>query len=414
MKFIPMLLLTFTIFLSVLKTQATDTAKYAFPLQNPLLATLTSAVHGTSAKYKKIALEIRSDRRHVKLLEGRHKVKLGLFKQPKKAPLVFIISGLGGGGLSGTSLLLAEDLFKRGYHVVTLPNSFSWNYALGVSESATPGYMPRDSAEYYNFMKKVNSHLLKSEGLRITTYSLMGYSLGGLLSVFVSQVDDTQKVFQFQKVVLINPAVDINHGFNVLDSFYREGSKLSYKQKAFSFSTIVDLGLELMNAPFSGKTLKSAIPKLSKLSELDLKWIIGNSFRQSLRDLIYASQQVRDTGLLKTKASEYKQNARLEEAEKFSFEDYIKKVVPPTLNDENFVNLAYQSGFYSLKDYIKDNSKIYIIENEDDLIVSSEDIRFLKENMSSRLILYPQGGHLGNIWWPQNKHDLSQILDTVN
>ncbi len=301
MKIFTMLLFTFTMMFSFPKALANENENYAFPVQDPLLATLTAAVHGTATQYKKIALEIRSDRRHVKLLEGRHKINLGLFKQNKKAPLVFIVAGLGGNGLSGTSLLLAEDLFKRGYHVVTLPNSFSWNYALGVSESATPGYMPRDSIEYYNFMKKVNAHLLKSEGLQVTSYSLMGYSLGGLLSVFVSQIDDTQQAFQFKKVVLINPAMDVNHGFNVLDSFYREGSKLTYQQKAFAFSTVVDLGLELLKKPFSGNTMKSAIPKLSKLSQLDLKWLIGNSFRQSLRDIIYASQQVRDTGLLKTK-----------------------------------------------------------------------------------------------------------------
>lgn len=409
---VPLVIISFL--LSAPKAQAIEDTAYAFPVPNPLLATLTAAVYGTSVKYKKIEIEIRSDRRHVKLMEGRHKIKIGLFKQPRNAPLVFVIAGLGGSGFSGASLLLAEDLYHRGYHVVTLPNAFSWNYVLGVSESATPGYMPRDSAEYYEFMKKVNSYLLKSEGLKISSYYLMGHSLGGLLSVFITQADDTQQAFQFQKVVLINPAMNVNHGFNVLDSFYRDGSKLSYQRKAVAFSTVVDLGLELKDAPFSGKTLKVVAPKLAKLSKLDYEWLIGNSFRQSLRDIIYASQQVRDTGLLKTKASEFKQNARLEEAEKFSFEDYIKKVLPPTINDENFVELVYKSGFYNLKDYIKENSKIYVFENEDDMIISSEDILFLKENLENRLTLYPHGGHMGNLWWPQNKRDLSQILSTVH
>ena len=414
MKILKVLLIALSPLFFIFKASAAESAAYNFSIQNPLLSTLIAAANGTSIKYKKLSLEIRPDRSHIKLLEGRHKISIGLFKQSKKAPLVFIISGLGGNGLSGSSLLLAEDLYNRGYHVVTLPNAFSWQYVLGVSESATPGYMPRDSVEYYDFMKKVNSYLLKTEGLHVESYSLMGYSLGGLLSVFITQVDDFQQIFQFQKIVLINPAIDVNYGLKVLDTFYADGSKLTYERKAYAFSTVVDLVLEFAHAPFSANTLKNAVPKLSVLTSLDLKWLIGNSFRQSLRDVIFASQQIHNTGLLKTEASEYKQNARFEEAEKFTYEDYIEKILLKSVKNESFDGLISQSGFYGLENYLKENSKIHIFENEDDLIVSKDDIHFLKENLDSRLNLYSHGGHLGNIWWPQNKQDLGQILTTVN
>ncbi len=404
----------FALSFSVARAQVSETAPYLFPLQNPLLATLAAVSYGTSVKYTKLALEIRPDRSQIRLVEGKHKIKLALFKQSRKAPLVFVISGLGGHGLSGASLLLAEGLYKKGYHVVTLPNPFSWQYVLGVSETATPGYMPSDSVEYYNFMKKVTSYIVKNEKVEVSSFSLVGYSLGGLLSVFLNQQDDLQHYFQFQKTVLLNPAIDLQYGFEVLDSYYREGSKLSYLQKANAFSTVVDLSIELANAPFSESTFKTAFPKLSHLSQLDLKWLIGDNFRSSLRDVIYVSQQIHNTGILKTKASEFSQNARQKEAEGFSFDDYINKILPLTMKNTQSDNLVLQSGLHSLEDYIQENSKIYIFANQDDPIVSVIDIDFLKGKLTKRLTLYPSGGHMGNLWWPQNKQDLNKVLPPVS
>ena len=72
--------------------------------------------------------------------------------------------------------MLAEQFYDMGLHAVTLPDPLSWHYALGVSESTLPGYLPQDSREYYVFLKRVAEHLKTEHHLGITGYSVAGDS----------------------------------------------------------------------------------------------------------------------------------------------------------------------------------------------------------------------------------------------
>jgi hypothetical protein len=43
------------------------------------------------------------------------------------------------------------------------------------------------------------------------------------------------------------------------------------------------------------------------------------------------------------------------------------------------------------------------MHNADDFFVQSSSFDLLKETLGDQLTLYPTGGHLGNLWYPDNK-----------
>lgn len=63
-------------------------------------------------------------------------------------------------------------------------------------------------------------------------------------------------------------------------------------------------------------------------------------------------------------------------------------------------------SFRSIESYLRNTSKIILVENEDDLILKGEDLTFLKDVFGSRAQIYPFGGHCGNMRYKDNVEHL--------
>jgi predicted alpha/beta-fold hydrolase len=57
----------------------------------------------------------------------------------------------------------------------------------------------------------------------------------------------------------------------------------------------------------------------------------------------------------------------------------------------------------SIADQLRDNPKVHILHNADDFLAERKSIDALKDDLSDRVTLFPYGGHLGNLWYPENK-----------
>ncbi|CAN0309604.1 unnamed protein product, partial [Chrysoparadoxa australica] len=148
-------------------------------------------------------------------------LEYGLIAQDEPAPLVFILAGTGAGAKSTKSNLIARALYAEGYHVVTLPSPTSVGFMLGAATHPVPGRMNNDVADVYRFMQAVRDDL--PERVRITGFALTGYSLGGLQAAFVDQRDRQEQVFGFERVLLINPAVDLYASVRRMDRLFDTG-----------------------------------------------------------------------------------------------------------------------------------------------------------------------------------------------
>jgi hypothetical protein len=64
-------------------------------------------------------------------------------------------------------------------------------------------------------------------------------------------------------------------------------------------------------------------------------------------------------------------------------------------------------------DRLRGNSKVHITHNADDFLADRKSIEELKETLGDQVTLYPYGGHLGNIWYSENKEHALSLFRTV-
>lgn len=388
---------------------------YRFPIANPLKATLIAAgYHPHRTNYLVSGLEIRADRRNVPRLEGKHRLVLALFSQRTPAHLVFVIPGVGSNALSESALMLAEQFHGMGLHAVTLPDPLSWQYALGVSESALPGYLPLDAGEYYELLEQVAEHLRKAHHLAITGYSVAGYSFGGLLTGFLARLDGERRAFDFERAVIINPAIDIRHAIEVVDGFFASGHSILESRKSKLLGSMVDSVIRLRNRPLTDDLVRWAVDQWA-FSDDEMKWIIARSFRGATTGTIFASRQIRAHGFL---APPERHPRGVQQASRFSFGDYLSQFVFPSLRQPGSVHqldehLLERASLGALAPELSANPRVFVVENVDDFLARPEDIEALKSWLGPRLYLYPQGGHMGNLWFGKNQKDLRRIMAPI-
>ncbi len=389
------------LFSSISKALEIAAKDYPFPTKNAYVASVFSAFAAPKAKPQAWSVQYRSDRKEIKVLDRDLIIKLAAFQQSNTAPLVLIISGVGGNGNSGVGVAMAEQFYKKGYNVVVLPGTMSWIYSVAISEAAAPGYNPRDKIEYYTWIKWVLNYA-KKQGMKFNDVSLVGYSYGGLLAGFLAPYDLAQDLPLFKKVIMINPAMDPDFGLKKLDALYDQGKSIAESRK---------IGVRVATYEAALSTQPTADPvtavfKFMKLQQIDLteiQWLIGDSFRFSLQNIVLGTQYVIDRGVLKSSYSKFSLNKRYEESQTINFSQYMDKIVIASLPpEEKTKDTNFESSFYSQLENLKNDSRVFIFENTDDFIVNPSDIDLLRQNFSERLFLFPYGGHLGNALAPSH------------
>ena len=136
----------------------------------------------------------------------------------------------------------------------------------------------------------------------VTEFHLTGYSLGGAQSAFVSRLDEERKIFNFSKVLMINPPVSLFNSVSILDDMLvnnipggldKMGEFMTETMDQFSeFYTLgncVDIDDEF---------LYEAFKHIAKTSPERLAAVIGISFRISAADMYFTSDVVNNGGYI--------------------------------------------------------------------------------------------------------------------
>jgi hypothetical protein len=64
--------------------------------------------------------------------------------------------------------------------------------------------------------------------------------------------------------------------------------------------------------------------------------------------------------------------------------------------------LAEAGSLRSIEGYLKSSAKFGVMTNENDFILTSEDLDYLRQLFGERAMIYPVGGHLGNLEYKDN------------
>ncbi len=325
--------------------------------------------------------------------------------QEGEAPLLFIIAGTGSEHDSTKMRFLTQLFYEAGFHVVALSSPTHMNSVISFSKYAAPGYVPYDVEDLYRAMKWIKADL---EGeYKIRNYSITGYSLGAMHSAFLAKLDEERKDFHFRRVLMLNPPVSLYSSALRFDSWLSPENlgKRTPRQvidnliKAFSEiyvqSDIVDLDDNFLYA----------LSQHKHFSEMDMRAIIAAAFRMSSSSMIFSSDVCLNAGYIVPVNKQLGVGDDLmpyiRVAAAITFEDYVDEYLLPYLQ---FIKPGTTKGelvkncdLSSISDYLSKSEKIFVLGNEDDIILNSADVEFLKKTFGQRAILFPHGGHCGNI-----------------
>ncbi|RKZ98903.1 MAG: alpha/beta hydrolase [Gammaproteobacteria bacterium] len=398
---------------------ASTAMNYGYPLENPYAATILGTPNDFKAELprynripsKEYTLEI-PDTRTIPDVFWYHRQGLNyaVTAQNKKAPLIFAIAGTGAGHRSAKMKLFQRAFYQAGYHVITISSPTFTNFMVNASKTAIPGNLEEDSADLYNVMQQImNEH---SE-LEVTDYNLIGYSLGASQAAFVARLDEQKKAIGFNKVLMINPPLNLFHSVKLLDNmltanipggvdnfnaffknfmknitaYYREHQKLSLTGPDFFYAAYKDKN-----------------PNDSKMQAL-----IGIAFRMSSSDMMFVSDVFNNLGYLVPKNTPLETTTSLTRYSKASrrlgFSDYVEEIYLPYFSKatgSSHDELIAQSSLLSIKDYLQQSDNIGLMHNENDPILMKGEIDTIKSLFPGRAMVYPYGGHCGNMEYKDN------------
>ncbi len=392
-----------------------DAASYGFPISNPFEATIATTPPDLRSKVPADE-DINQADYDLKLRPEREadlpdnfwsvkKLRYRLAQQKGSAPLVFVIAGTGGNYASTHAESLKKLFYGAGYHVVQLSSPTSYDFMAAASRHATPGLSAEDADDLYRVMQAVRA---QHPGLEISDFYLTGYSLGALQAAFVSHLDETRRSFNFKRVLLLNPPVNLYTSVTNLDRLVQTRVKgvddnttfyqvvLGKLTRYFQQKGYIDLNDALM---FDFQESKQ------RLSNEQMAMLIGTSFRFSSSDIAFTSDLINHRGLITPVKYPISEGTSLtpfyKRALQCDFDCYITEQLIPywraRYDGGSLTQLINQVSLYALEDYLKGNSKIAVMHNADDLILGPGDLGFLRRTIGDRLTVYPHGGHCGNL-----------------
>ena len=390
---------------------------YNFPIDDPYSATIIGSAsmmtEGVSENIplKVYGIQIKDKKDIPDVFWYASKFKFSFSKQKnKKAPLIFVLAGTGS-DYSTTRVKFMQRIFHdAGYHTIAISSQMSQQFMISASSNSVPGLLLEDNEDIYKAMKLAYNKI--KDQVEVTDFYIMGYSLGGSNAAVLSYIDEKEKAFNFKRVFMVNPPVNLYDSAVKLDKYLDDytGGKSEGIEKLLN-TTLAKIkgGLTNEYANIGADTIYNIV-KGGILSDSEKKAYIGLAFRLASTDLNFISDFI-------TKSHVYTKNP--EKVNKFTnmkeyfkavnfatFEDYVNKIGFPYYKkydkDLTIEDLKREASLKVIEDYLRTSSKIAAVTNADELILNEKDIDYLKDIFKDRLIIYPKGGHCGNMFYKEN------------
>ncbi len=335
------------------------------------------------------------------------KMNFSLLKQESIAPVIFVIAGTGAGYDSAKMINLQKNFYQQGYHVISLSSPTFANFIVNSNNTKyMPGNLAHDAKELYDVMELVWKNVQDEDQVQASSFAITGYSLGGAHSAFVSLLDEERKVFNFEKVLLINPPVSLYNSVSILDQYFdlRNNRHAAIAMFDQIFERFSDGYSAQESSNFDQDSIFSLF-KNANLTEAELKLLIGASFRMSSSDMIFALDASFNSGAITYKNHDIDKFESLthsmQRASNITFVNYFEGAMLPRaqLEDANITkdDLIHRYSLHAIEDYLKKSDKIYLVTNNDDIILAPGEVEYLASIFTKRAKIFPRGGHCGNM-----------------
>jgi hypothetical protein len=367
--------------------------------------------------YELLGLKVFPDRPMPDVFWYQREFLYTLSYQKQEAPLIFIIAGTGSSFYATSMIFLQKAFYGAGFHVICLSSPTQMNFIATASATSVPGNILEDSQDLYRVMTLAWEQV--KDRIKVSEFYLTGYSLGGSQSAFVSKLDEQERVFNFKKVLMINPAVSLYTSAKILDDMLLEINPNRrpevfdhwFHERLAKFGEAYRL---LHEPPLDNDFLYDAYRVLHKKGQTprreNLAGMIGTVFRLASSNMIFTADVMANYGLIVPKnrvlGSADSLTDYMKVTTQVSFIDYFNEFLYPYCQSRNpgltKEALIEGTSLRSIASYLRNSPKISLMGNEDDLILTPEDLAFLKEVFGARAKIYPRGGHCGNMTFRDN------------
>lgn len=391
---------------------------YDYPFADPYVATVINTPAEYAVKFpaevpvKVATIKMFPEREVPGILWNLDELRYSYIKQNEPAPLIFLIAGTGASFNSAKMQVMQRSFYQAGYHVVSISSSTHPNFIVAASTSGVPGHLTEDSADLYRVMQAIWQKIGKK--MEVTDFFLTGYSLGAAQSAFIAKLDEQEQVFNFRKVLLINPPVSLYNSVLILDEMLEHNIPGGLDNFNAFYERIVDAFADVYAngdaVEFNDQFLYRAYQHRKPVSKEPLAALIGIDFRISSQNMVFASDVLTKAGYVVPKNMVLRRHDNVRDYAKvvaqLSFVDYFEGILLPHFQeqDPNITGamLIKQLSLRSLEDYLRSSPKFGLIHNEDDLILLPGEIDYLRSVFGSRATIFPHGGHCGNMAYPDN------------
>ena len=390
---------------------------YNFPIDDPYSATIIGSAsmmtEGVSENIplKVYGIQIKDKKDIPDVFWYASKFKFSFSKQKnKKAPLIFVLAGTGS-DYSTTRVKFMQRIFHdAGYHTIAISSQMSQQFMISASSNSVPGLLLEDNEDIYKAMKLAYNKI--KDQVEVTDFYIMGYSLGGSNAAVLSYIDEKEKAFNFKRVFMVNPPVNLYDSAVKLDKYledYTSGKSAGIEKLLNTTLAKIKGGLTSEYANIGADTIYNIV-KGDILSDSEKKAYIGLAFRLASTDLNFISDFITKSHIYTKnpeKVDKYTNMKEYFKAVNFAtFEDYVNKIGFPYYKKYNkdltTEDLKEKASLRVIEDYLRTSPKIAAVTNADELILNEKDFAFLKDVFKDRLIIYPKGGHCGNMFYKEN------------
>ena len=333
------------------------------------------------------------------------RLSYSLWLQDEPAPLLFVIPGIGSHRSASNPMALAELAHARGYSVAIVSSPFHPEFVEAGLSSDVPGFPAGDAEDLYSAMVGIRDDLERWRPGSVTSESLMGYSLGGIATLFIAhaQRERPADALRFERFVAINPPVDLVHSARSFDAFFEAPRRWPVEERQ---RRIQELAMRAF------VMVRDGLPegKPPPFDRTESEFMIGLAGRVIVLETVAAIR--RRTGGTLTLAPDAPGEGvelpgvmGLEQFNRASFERFMEDLAlphhgPRMPGSASREELLEQATLRHIVDTLRDDPNVRIVTNADDFINSEEHVRWLEEVVGERLVLFPGGGHLGNLTVP--------------
>ncbi|MFO7705019.1 MAG: serine/threonine protein kinase [Halopseudomonas sp.] len=412
----PLYILALFLSLSATLAQAQQIDNFSYPDINAFMSTIggtpgplrAPVPDDVDVRQTDLSVRVLPERRLPPALDRYRDLHYRLAYQNKPAPLIFLIAGTGSSFNSPRLAYLKALFWQAGMHVIMISSPTNHDFIAAASSTGLPGLGREDARDLHTAMSLAVENAREKQGIEITEYRMAGFSLGALNAAFVSHLDASLGQFNFSKVLLLNPPVDLYSsiqrldalsrtkvaGISNTDSFYEHIFDKLSRHFAQSGETDVEAGLFT-----SIQTSEEA------LTDGEMALLIGAVFRFAAADLNFMTDVINGTGRYAPPGATIKVSTSLtpylRRALFCDFNCYIQSQLWPSWSsrniDKSINDMAYETSLRSIEGHLIDNPKVAVISNADDFILDAGDYAYLAELFDQRAFLFPRGGHGGNL-----------------